>query len=201
MIRQLLVMACTQAVPGVEVFSAADAAEGLALCLEKRPEIVVLDLVLPDREGLELVPDIRAAMKDTKILILSSHADEFTLHRVQQSGVNGFVDKNGQTLAVLQEALQAVLAGQPYYCSVMREMRSRMKADPLSFSKLLSDREMELLRLLGSGASNEDIALKVGLSPNTVRNHRQNIMTKLGIGSTPQLIRYAVEKGFTRMGT
>jgi len=200
MIRQLLVMACKQALPEVETFTAANGAEGVELCRREQPALVLLDLVLPDCEGMDLVPALREAAPGTKILVLSSRTDEFTLHRVQRSGVNGFVDKNEQTLAVLQEALAAVLAGRSYFCSVTQTLRARMKADPQSFSKVLSDHEMELLALFGRGLSNEDMGDKLGLRPNTVRNHRQNIMTKLGLSSTPQLILYALEKGFIRSG-
>ena len=200
MIRQLLVMACQKAFPEAEVFSAANGVEGVALCAQEKPDIVLLDLVMPDCEGLDLVPDIRRISSKVKVLILSAHADEFRLHRAEQSGVNGFVDKGGQVLAVLEEALRTIQTGQSYYCSVMRWIRVQMREDPLSFSKVLSDREMELLTLLGMGLSNEEIGTRLGLRANTVRNHRQNIMTKLGLGSTPQMIHYALSKGFVRVG-
>jgi DNA-binding NarL/FixJ family response regulator len=200
MIRQLLVMACAQALPDAEIFSAASGADGMEQCRREQPAVVLLDLVLPDADGLDLVPQIREAVMGVKILVLSSHTDEFTLHRIQRSGVNGFVDKNEQAFGVLQEALAAVLEGRSYFCSMTQTLRARMKADPRSFSKVLSDREMELLALFGRGLSNDEIGEKLELRPNTVRNHRQNIMTKLGLGSTPQLIHYALEKGFTRSG-
>jgi two-component system response regulator NreC len=200
MIRQLLMMACRRALPDIKVFGASSGNEGMELCKREQPGLVLLDLVLPDRDGLDLVPEIRAAVAGAKILVLSSHADEFTLHRVQRAGVDGFVDKNEQAFEVLQEALASVLGGRAYFCSATQALRSRMKADPQSFSKLLSDREMELLGLFGRGLSNDEIGEKLELRPNTVRNHRQNIMTKLGLGSTPQLIHYALEKGFTRSG-
>lgn len=200
MIRELLIIECRQAMPDAKVFGAASGAEGVALCEREQPEMVLLDLVLPDGDGLDLVATLRAKVSEVKILVLSSHADEYTMLRVQQSGVNGFVDKNDQAVEVLKEALRAVISGQPYFCSVTRRIQARMKADPQSFSKLLSDREMELLVLFGRGISNEEIGGKLDLRPNTVRNHRQNIMTKLGLGSTPQLIHYALEKGFTRSG-
>ena len=149
-------------------------------------------------ESASILPRISTAL--AKILVLSSHTDEFTMHRMHRAGVNGFVAKNEQTVEVLREALGCVLNGRPYYCSATQAMRARLKADPQSFSKVLSDREMELLGLFGRGLSNDDIGEKLTLRPNTVRNHRQNIMTKLGLGSTPQLIHYALEKGFTRAG-
>ena len=200
MIRQLLVMACKLTVPAAEVFSAADGASGVELCRKEQPDLVTLDLVLPDRDGLNLVPALRAAVPAVKILVLSSHVDEFTFYRLQQSGVNGFVDKNAQTLEVLREAIDAILAGDSYNCSIIKELAHRMRADPLAFPKLLSRREIEVLGLLGRGWSNERVAERLNLSPRTARNHRQNIMKKLGLSSTTQLIRYALEKGFARVG-
>ncbi|AHF92320.1 histidine kinase [Opitutaceae bacterium TAV5] len=200
MLRELLVMACIRAIPTADVSAAANATDGLALCRERQPAVVLLDVVLPDGDGLRLVPDVRAAVPHVRVITLSSHTDEYTLYRAQSAGVNGFVDKNGQTLDILQEAITAVMAGQTYACSVVKEVRARVRADPMAFSKVLSDREMELLGFFGRGWSNEEVAARAGLSPRTARNHRQNIMTKLGLGSTPQLIRYALEKGFTRVG-
>lgn len=199
MIRQLLVMACKQALADADVFSAATGRDGVELCGREKPAVVLLDLVLPDGDGLDLVPEIRRTVGDAKILVLSSHTDEFTLHCVQRAGVNGFVDKNEQAFEVLREALAAVLGGRSYFCSATQSIRARMKADPQSFTKVLSDREMELLGLFGRGLSNEDIGGQLGLRLNTVRNHRQNIMTKLGLASTPQLMLYALDKGFTRL--
>lgn len=198
LIQELLVMACRNLYPQAEILAAANASEGLARCRELGPDLVLLDIVLPDQDGLELLPAIRESTPEAKVLVLSSHADEYTLHRAFSAGVNGFVDKNLQTLGVLNEAVVAVLAGKSYASSVVQKVRAEMRADPRSFAKVLSDREIELLSHLGRGRSNEEIAKEIGLSPRTVRNHRHNIMTKLGLKSTPQLIRYALDKGFAR---
>lgn len=200
MIRHLLIMGCRKAKPKAEIYDASSGSEGLALCRRVKPDMVILDLMLPDCDGLSLVPGIRAASRDAKVLILSAHADEFTVYRMLKIGVNGFVDKNSQTFEVLSGALNTIEAGQTYYCSMIVSIRERMRSDPMSFSKVLSDREMRLLELLGEGLSNEEVGQRLNLRPNTVRNHRQNIMTKLGVSSTPQLIRYALTKGFNRMG-
>ncbi len=200
MLRELLVMACLKAIPSAEVRSASNAVDGLTLCRSLQPAIVLLDIVLPDGDGVDLVPRIRSAATKAKIIMLSSHTDEYTIYRTQIAGVNGFVDKNSQTLDTLQEAIQTVLAEKNYSCSVVQAARARMRSDPLAFLKVLSEREMELLCLFGRGWSNEEVASHTGLSARTARNHRQNIMTKLNLGSTPHLIRYALEKGFTRVG-
>ncbi|MBC8011922.1 MAG: response regulator transcription factor [Burkholderiales bacterium] len=198
LIQELLVMACRISYPDAQIHAASTAAEGLELCRTHIPNVVLLDVVLPDRDGLELLPAIRDSSPDAKILVLSSHTDEFTLHRAYEAGVNGFVDKNLQTLEVLHEAVSAVLEGKNYASSAVQKVRAQTRADPRSFAKVLSDRELELLVHFGYGRSNEEVAGVVELSPRTVRNHRHNIMRKLGIKSTPQLIRYALDKGFTR---
>ena len=197
LIQELLVMACRISYPNAVIHAANNASDGLGLCRLHRPDIVLLDIVLPDQDGLNLLPEIRSISPEIKILALSSHIDEYTLHRAFAAGVNGFVDKNVQTLEVLHEAVGAVLEGRLYASSSVQEARARMRSDPQSFAKVLSDREMELLRYFGYGKSNEDVAALMQLSPRTVRNHRHNIMTKLGLKSTPQLIRYALDKGFT----
>jgi len=198
MIRQMLTMACQQALPEVKVLSAANGLDALELCTREQPKLVLLDLVLPDCDGLDLVPKLRAAVPGVKILVVSSDISECTIYRAQKAEVEGFVDKNKQAIHVLQEALASVLMGQPYYCSSTQSLRARMRADPKLFSKILSDREIELLGFFGQGQSNDDIAAKMDLRSNTVRNHRQNIMTKLGLCSTTQLIHYALDKGFIR---
>ena len=198
LIQELLVMACRISYPTAPIHAASNACDGLALCHAHKPTVVLLDIVLPDRDGLELLPAIREASPEAKILVLSSHMDEFTLHRAYAAGVNGFVDKNLQTLGVLHEAVTAVMQGKSYSSDAVQKMRAQTRADARSFAKVLSDREMELLCLFGLGKSNEDVAVQMTLSPRTVRNHRHNIMTKLGLKSTPQLIRYALDKGFAR---
>ena len=198
LIRELLVAMCAQSAPGARVTGAKDAASGLEMCRHVQPEIVFLDLALPDRDGLDLLPDLFAACPSCKVIALSSYTDEFTLHRAMHSNVHGFVDKNEQPLEVLEEAMGTVMKGHRYFSSVAQRVRANLRSDPAAFDKLLSDWEQQLLGLLGRGLSNEDIAAKEKLSAVTVRNHRCRIMAKLGIHSTPELINYAVEKGFTR---
>ncbi|HKB92329.1 MAG TPA: response regulator transcription factor [Opitutaceae bacterium] len=199
MVRELLVIACQQILPSASVSTSANAVEALEACRRSPPELILLDLVLPGRDGLDLLKDLLILAPKAKVIVLSSYIDEFTLHRVQDSGVNGLLDKNEQSVKVLAEAITAVLDGRRYISSSVQQMWSFIRADPIAFDKILSEREQEVLRLVGAGLTNEKIAQQLEISTLTARNHRLNIMGKLGLHSTPELIRYAMEKGFTRI--
>jgi two-component system response regulator NreC len=200
LVSDMLVLACANILPGSEVSGANSGVEGVALCSKVQPDVVFLDLALPDGDGLDFVAGISSACRSAKIIALTSHVDQFTIHRALRSNVNGFVDKNGQPLKILKEAIVAVLEGRRYYSPAVQRVRLTMREDPTGFTKVLSQHEEELLALFGAGMSNDEIAALKNLKPGTVKNHRMRIMNKLGIHGTPQLMRYAAEKGFTRLG-
>lgn len=200
MVRDLLAEACRRSVHEAQVRDCGRGSEGREICRSWHPDLVLLDLGLPDVDGLELVPQLQALVKGMRIIVLSSYTDECTVHRAQQACVHGFLDKNEQPLGVLAEAVSEVMNGRLYLSPSARRMRAMLRTDPTAFNKVLSDREQQLLGLFGLGMGNEEIASRHGLSVHTVKIHRRNIMGKLGLHSTPQLIRYAIEKGFVRHG-
>ena len=197
--RGLIVRVCQQHFPGETVREAADVRTGAELCRRTKPDLVLLDLDLPDGDGLDLLGDIREASPKARVIVITSHSDDYAVHRSLEAGVSAFVDKCSQPIEVVGEAIAAVAAGRIYYSPVVASARMRLRDDPKAFNKLLSAREQEILRLLGEGLPNDDVAQRVNVSPQTIHSYRRNIMVKLGIHSTPQLIRYAVEKGFTRL--
>jgi two-component system response regulator NreC len=199
LIRDLLVKACREAVPSAEVQGARDGASGLALCGRVKPDLLILDMALPDGDGIDFLPGLRESSPETRVITLTSHTDEFTLHRALGARVQGFVDKNEQPLETLAEAIREVSAGRVFLSPVAQRIRASLRSDPAAFSKLLSDHEQYVLGLFGLSLSNEEVAEIIKVTPATAKNHRQIIMGKLGIHSTPHLIRYAAEKGFTRV--
>jgi DNA-binding NarL/FixJ family response regulator len=199
MLRELLVIVCQEDHPGAEVRSAADGASALTECRRHKPDLVILDLVLPDADGLSLLKEIFAAAPAAKIIALSSHLDEFTLHRAVASRVHGIIHKNEQPRQILREAIAAVMGGRPYFSPIVQHLRASLRSDPAAFDKILSEREQEVLRLIGEGLTNEQIAQRLDVTVHTAKAHRLKLMAKLEMHSTPQLIRYALEKGFTRL--
>lgn len=199
LVRDMAALACRTLVAGATVELAGNAAEGIASCRRAPPDLVFLDLVLPDADGLDLVGELSSVAPSAKIIALTSFTDEFTVHRALRANIHGFIDKNAQPLDVLEHAVQTVLDGGRYYSAAVEKVRTSLRADPTSFAKLLSEHEQKLLSLFGEGLSNEAVAERLELSATTVKAHRRNILAKLGIHSTPELMNYALEKGFTRV--
>ena len=199
MVRDLLVWACKSTFTPEVIEYACEASEALERCRTVVPDLILLDLELPDRDGLDVLPELRKLAPGAKVIALSSHTDEVTVHRILQAHIEGFVDKNGQPMAILRDAVKTVMDGRRYLSPVVRDVWQRLRDQPGAFNKLLSDREQEILALIGRGYTNTEIAERLGLRAITVQNHRCNIMAKLDIHSTAHLIRYATEKGFTRL--
>ena len=196
--RRLLVDLCTKQFRHVVAGEAGTAAEALQVIPRVRPDVVLLDLQLPDGDGLDVAQELFGKMPELRVVVLTSLRDEVTVHRVRELGIQGFVDKNVQEPAVLREAIEAVAAGRVYYSEVLQQVQQGMRTDPVAYNKVLSEREQALLQLLGHGLTNEEAGARMGLAAGTVHSHRRNIMHKLGIGSQAELIRYALRKGFVR---
>ena len=196
--RRLLVGLCTAQFGYKVVCEAGTVAEALALIPKALPDLVLLDLQLPDGDGLDLAAKLFEAVPDLRVLVLTSLHDEVTIHRIREIGIQGFVDKNAQKPEVLREAIETVASGRVFYAEVVQRVQQAMRSDPVAFAKVLSEREQELLQLLGRGLSNEEAAAQMGLTAWTVHSHRRNIMKKLGVATQAELIRYALRKGFVR---
>ncbi len=172
--------------------------EGLAAIREHQPDLVLMDISLPDGDGLELAKTILDELPQIKILAISSHRDPWTMLQVQRIGLHGFVDKNDQRPDVLSEAINAVLGGRVYYTPIVNESSASIRRDPKAFIRVLSDYETRILSMIGESKTDEEIGAILGISPATVQSRRRDIMRKLDVHTTPKLIHYAIINGLTR---
>lgn len=175
----------------------ASRAEALRLAGEAPPEVVLLDLRLPDGDGFGVAEELSAMIGRVRIMVLSARQDDLALWRImREPRLAGLVWKSGDLRAQLPAALAAVQQGHRYLSPEVHAAMRRLRADPQAFFKILSDRELGLLPGLGRGLTDEEIAARAGLSALTVKSHRQHIMAKLGLHRTPDLIYWAIAHGF-----
>jgi DNA-binding NarL/FixJ family response regulator len=181
-------------VPGWQV--AAEAANGrdaVALAAELKPDVVVLDLTMPELNGLEAARQIIASAPSARILILTAHESEQLVREVLRAGAQGYVLKSdaGRTLVA---ALHALLDGRPFFTSNVARMvlDGYLRGEQAGTLHGLSAREREIVQLLAEGSSNKDVARTLKISTKTAETHRSNIMRKMGFGSLAELVRYAV---------
>jgi DNA-binding NarL/FixJ family response regulator len=179
------------------VGEAADGARAIEVILNLKPDLVLLDVLLPLISGFSVIETIRRAGLNPRILLFSDHCHDYVVYRVERLRVDGFVDKRTGTLVELSEALAAVMAGRTYFSGSFLEMKARRRRDPHGFEIMLTEREQTVLAMIGDLHPDSEIARRLGMSPETLEKHRCNLRRKLGLGGGSELARYAREHGFT----
>lgn len=198
-LRQLLRQHLQQAFPGARITEAGTLAETQAVAASgARFTLAVVDLELPDGNALAWVEEWAKTQDQPRIIILTSASEDYALYRALHSNVSGFVHKTDDT-SLLHLAIQTVLAGGVFFSPTVQKMRTRMQTDPDFFQKLLTEKEQGILALLGQGLSNEQTGAMLGIKVLTIADHRRNIMNKLGLHNQADLMRYALEKGFSHI--
>lgn len=172
--------------------------EGLDAIRKHEPDLVLMDISLPDGDGLGMAKTVLEELPRIKILAISAHRDPWTMLQVQRIGLHGFVDKNDQRPDVLSEAIHSVLGGRGYYAPIDNESSACIRRDPKAFIRVLSDYETRILSMIGESKTDDEIAVVLSISPATVQSRRRDIMHKLDIHTTPKLIHYAIVNGLTR---
>jgi two-component system response regulator NreC len=178
------------------VGEAADAEEAVAFVAELRPDVLLLDVVMPGRSGIEALADLHAASPDTRILVLSMQDDPTYVRQAFVAGAHGYLVKEA-TDAELVQAIHDVASGHRY---VHPSLGARLAVlDVKEYERAqrdpLTDREHEVLRLLALGHTNQEIARLLFISVRTSESHRARIMQKLGLSSRAELVRYALASG------
>jgi two-component system response regulator NreC len=178
------------------VAEAADARGAVFEVRAHKPDVVLLDVVMPGRSGIEAIPDLLKESPETRVLVLSMQDDPAYVREAFGAGAKGYVLKEAVDAEVVG-AIREVAEGRQYVHPALgarliaaeAEERSRAEEDPLS------DREREVLRLLALGHTNQEIAEALFLSVRTVETHRAHIMQKLRISTRAELVRYALSEG------
>jgi len=182
------------------VAEASDGRQAVEQAEATEPDVAVLDIAMPNLNGIEAAQRINAALPNTAIVILSMHSDEGYVLRALKAGAKGYLLKDSAE-GDLIDAIQSVYDGKTFFSpeitrmlmeDYVREIRTRGAED--SFD-LLTPREREILQLLAELKSNKDIAQRLNLSLYTVETHRRNLQEKLNLHSVAELILYAVRKG------
>jgi len=200
MFREVLRKVCAAEL-GHEVVGEADHGErAIELITQVTPDLVLLDLHLPGVDGFGVAEEIRRNAPLVKILILSSHCDEYAVFRAEQLRVQGFVDKNTNSVETLKQAITAIVEGRTWFSDLFLRAKAARRRDPLAFDKILTERERSILILIGVPLSDVEIAHEIGIAEDTVAKHRFNLLRKLELKTTTELVRYAREHGFTLPG-
>jgi two-component system response regulator NreC len=196
--------ALLKAEPELEVVGeAADGAEALRLAGALRPDIVLMDISMPDCGGIEATRRLRALLPDVRVLILTVHDDKSMVQEAIQAGAAGYILKRAAE-SELVNAIQAVSRGDMYvHLPMTRALQAEATSMPASdhvAAETLTPREIEVLRLIARGHTNRQIANLLTLSVRTVESHRANLMDKLDLHSRVELVRYAAQQGLLEIG-
>jgi len=184
------------------VGEAGTAREGLRMAKKLAPDLVLVDISLPDKNGIQLTREIRTLLPDTRVLIVSMHSKIDYIAEAFQAGATGYVVKESASERLIKGLEYASRGDYFLDSSVSQQVVKRLMDSPAKDEKItdaaygnLTPREQEVMRLLAEGLSRKEIGEKLFISPKTVENHRTNIMNKLDLHSTIELIRYAAKLG------
>lgn len=184
------------------VGEASSASEAMESATRLKPNVILMDIGLPDLSGIDATREIKKRVSEVSIVALTIHEDEEYFFKMLEAGASGYVPKRAAPEELLT-AIRAAATGQVYlYPSLakllVRDYLDGGRASAEQSATDLTDREQEVLTYLAEGASNEEIAASLVISPKTVARHRENIMRKLNLHSRAELVRYAIRKGIIK---
>jgi DNA-binding NarL/FixJ family response regulator len=182
------------------VGEAADGRTAIELASRLRPDVVVMDVVMPGMNGIEATHRILAESPDTKVVALSVYTDKRYVAKMLEAGAAGYVLKLAAH-GLLLEAIRTVLRGGIFLSPEIAPLADEISPAPDSALQALGSREREVLQLVAEGRTSPEIAALLHIAPKTVETHRQNIMRKLGIHRLADLVKYALREGLTSLDT
>ena len=182
------------------VGEAANGAEAVALAGSVRPDVILMDIGLPDMTGIEAARAIKSRHPNIAIVALTIHEDEEYFFNMLDAGASGYVPKRAAPEELLTAVRTAAAGGIYLYPSLAKllvqdYLSGNREAAPAAALDELTEREREVLAYLAEGSSNPEIAEALSISPKTVARHRENLMAKLNLHSRTELVKYAIRKG------
>jgi DNA-binding NarL/FixJ family response regulator len=196
-VRQGVKMMITQEPDMVVCGEAESADEAMALMVESTPHIAIIDLTLRDSSGLELIKDAKVRCPEVAVLVLSMRDEAFYAHRVLRAGARGYITKEEGSDRII-EGIRAIVAGQVYLSDKLAAKMIGtyvvgMPDTGAPVEQTLSNRELEVFELIGSGLTTRDVAGKLHRSVKTIESHREHIKDKLGLQNANELLTRAVQ--------
>ena len=183
------------------VGEASDGIEAIDLAKKWKPQIIIMDVSMPRLNGIEATKQIKALYPNMAILVLTGYDDDEYVFALLEAGAAGYLLKESSGEELI-DAIRQVMTGEPVlHPKIMKKVLNRLRApvegsSTQTSSEVLSDREMEVLRLAATGMSNMEIANSLTLSVRTVQTHLRSIFNKLGVGSRSEAIVYGLKKGW-----
>jgi DNA-binding NarL/FixJ family response regulator len=162
------------------------------------PDIVLLDIVMPEMNGLQVSERLKSDYPDVKILILSAETEEDTVLKAVEIGVNGFISKSSHPNEI-HNAIETIVDGANYYGCDIALILKEVAANKKVQDDMFSERELEIIRYCADGMMSKEIAEKLCISSRTVEGHKFNIFRKMGISNTAELIKYSIKNGIVRL--
>lgn len=186
--------------PDIEVVGQVDNGRGaIELAKELRPDVVIMDVAMPDVSGVGATRELVNAVPTAKVVALSMHSDRRFVTGMLSAGASGYLLKDS-AFEELALSIRAVMRGELYLSAgITGVVVDELVGPRLAKEPLLSTRETEVLRLLAAGKSTADMARELGVSVKTIETHRRKIMHKLGLHSVAELTKYAVREGLTSL--
>lgn len=177
------------------VGSVGTAVEGVRSAASLHPDVVILDYDLPDADGVSVIESMNDACPNARVLMLTSYTDPAVLSEAMSAGCSGFITKRNGASEILAAVLAVASGDTPVSPDMVSSLVGR---DPVGLGSDLTDREIEVLRIASKGRSNKEIAAELFLSVNTVRNHMQHVLNKLGAHSKLEATAIAAQIGILR---
>ena len=172
---------------------------GVDLALKEKPDLVILDVMLPGLNGIEVLRRFSKQLRDTRVLIFSGHQSPALVKDLLQAGAHGFIEKNSP-LSELRKGVEIVMSGGTYFGPEVAQLLREAFINPGSNGErkgvdLLTAREREILQMIAESNSTKEIASKLNISVKTAENHRTNLMKKLALHDVASLVRFSVKHG------